>query len=131
MAPNVPIEKPGLTFYQAMLSFASIATNTESTHLLFSGLIKAFAPRPGSEKYWRLNVARDRPQDSWWKRTKDKLTGAKKSPLKDYDSPGELDNVKAIEKLTQWTEEWIEAQHSLIEGCSAAIQKRLNARNRN
>lgn len=129
MAPNVPIEQPGLTFVQAMLSFASVATNTESTHLLFSGLIKAFAPRPGAEKYWRLNVARDPPEKSLFWGIVDKVFGPKDSPLRNYDSPGELDSVKAIEKLKEWTEEWIEAQQFVIGKCTAAIQQRLDARN--
>ena len=130
MAPNVPIEQPGLTFYQAMLSFASVATNTERTHLLFSGLIKAFAPSPGTEKYWRLNVAREAPEKSGLLEKIKKFWGTKEkeSLLKNYDSPGELDSVKAIEKLKKWTEEWIEAQQFLIGKCSAAIQRRLDAR---
>ena len=129
MAPNVPIDQPGLTFVKAMLSFASVATNTESTHLLFSGLIKAFAHRPGAEKYWRLNVSKDPPEDSWFRGLLDKVFGPKDSPLKNYASPGELDSVKAIEKLKEWTEEWIDAQQYLIGKCTAAIQQRLDARN--
>lgn len=122
MALAWPIEQPGLTFVQAMLSFASVATNTESTHLLFSGLIKAFAPHPGAEKYWRLNFTRDPPEKSWFRGIVDKFFGPKESPLR-------LDSVKTIEKLKEWTEEWIEAQQFVIGKCTTAIQQRLDARN--
>ncbi|BCR87184.1 uncharacterized protein ACHE_31171S [Aspergillus chevalieri] len=128
MAPNVPVSQPGLTFYKAMLSFASIATNTESTHLLFSGLINAFAPNPGKEKYWRLNVAKEAPEKSKWKKIWDGIRGSEQPMLNDYADPGDLDNVKAIEKLKKWTNEWIAVQKDLISGCSAAISKSLEVR---
>ena len=38
-----------------------MATNAEITHVLFRGLINAFAPRPQNDKYWRLNVAKAVP----------------------------------------------------------------------
>lgn len=125
MAPNAPMPQPGLDFYNAILAFAAIATNTESTHLLFSGLINAFAPCPSKEKYWRLNVAKEVPEKSKYKQLSDGLSGHKKSTMSDYANPGELDEVTAIKKLRKWTEEWIEAQQALIAGCSAAISKNL------
>lgn len=128
MAPNVPVSQPGLNFYKAMMAFVSVATNTESTHLLFSGLIDAFAPCPGTPKYWRLNVAKEAPEKSKFKKIWNGLWGQKKPTLNDYAEPGALDDVQAIEKLKKWTEEWIEAQHGLIEECSAAIAKSLDSR---
>jgi hypothetical protein len=40
----------------SLRSFANVATNGEMMHVLFRGLINAFAPWPGKQKYWRLNV---------------------------------------------------------------------------
>lgn len=130
MAPNVPVPQPGLNFYQAMMSFAAIATNTESTHLLFSGLINAFAPYPGIEKYWRLNVSKEAPEKNVFWKVWDHIRGRKEPTLSDYANPGELDDVAAIKNLKEWTDEWILAQQSLIAGCSAAISKSLDPRNR-
>ncbi|CEJ54942.1 hypothetical protein PMG11_01228 [Penicillium brasilianum] len=105
MASNVAVAQPGFNFKGAMMSFSSIATNTESTHLLFRYLVDAFAPCPQIKKYWRLNVVKEK----------------KGSDPKDYESPGELDAVAEIKKLAAWTNEWIAAQQDIIKTCSEAI----------
>ncbi|KAJ6011672.1 hypothetical protein N7451_003084 [Penicillium sp. IBT 35674x] len=109
MASNVAVAQPGFNFKGAMMSFASIATNTESTHLLFRYLVDAFAPSPQVKKYWRLNVAKEKEG----------------SNPKDYEDPGQLDAVAEIEKLKGWTKEWIAAQLDVIKPCSEAIEKSL------
>lgn len=109
MASNVAVAQPGFNFKAAMMSFVSVATNTESTHLLFRYLVDAFALCPQIKKYWRLNVAKEKEG----------------SNPKDYESPGELDAVAGIKKLEAWTNEWIAAQQDIIKPCSEAIGRNL------
>ncbi|OJJ96526.1 hypothetical protein ASPACDRAFT_63445 [Aspergillus aculeatus ATCC 16872] len=51
MAANVAVAQPEVFFKEAMMSFASIATNTESTHLLSRSLVDVFAPKAQKRKY--------------------------------------------------------------------------------
>ncbi|KAE8149604.1 acyl transferase/acyl hydrolase/lysophospholipase [Aspergillus avenaceus] len=74
-------------------SFASIATNSELTHILFRGLIDAFAPLPETPKYWRLNVNKRIPA---WDETKRKWLIRKKTVhhRDNYEPMIELDDTK-------------------------------------
>jgi hypothetical protein len=62
MGANVAVAQPGLDFEKAMLSFSDIATNTESTNILFRALVDAFAPHAQTKKYYRLNVSKELPE---------------------------------------------------------------------
>lgn len=56
---NSDLVQPGkyrVPLLSTVESFASVGGNTETMHILFQGLIDAFAPWPGKPKYWRLNV---------------------------------------------------------------------------
>ncbi|KAE8389641.1 hypothetical protein BDV23DRAFT_184242 [Aspergillus alliaceus] len=99
--------QPGLTFNDAMRGFAALATNTESTQLPFGGLINAFAPRPGTEKYSRLKVAKEATEESEWMRIWNNIRGrSSELTLSDFADPWALDDVKAIKELEKWTEEY-------------------------
>ncbi|KAF5858095.1 hypothetical protein ETB97_004861 [Aspergillus alliaceus] len=110
MAPSVAVSQPGLTFNDAIRGFAALATNTESTQLPFGGLINAFAPRPGTEKYWRLKVAKEATEESEWMRIWNNIRGrSSELTLNDFADPWALDDVKAIKELEKWTEEYVRA----------------------
>ncbi|OJJ45838.1 hypothetical protein ASPZODRAFT_167556 [Penicilliopsis zonata CBS 506.65] len=127
MAANVAVAQPGFLFKDAMMSFSSLATNTESTHLLFRTLVDAFAPCPQAKKYFRLNVSKELPEPDDHQGIFAVFFGKKKEEvnLKDYEDPGSLDDVDVIPKLKEWTKEWIAGQHGLIKACGESIARNL------
>lgn len=104
-------------------SFAGVATNTESTHIMFRGLMNAFAPLPQTTKYWRLNVAKEIPmwdeaKRSWIFWTKIEHHHADYEPMVELDdSPG------ARGTLMRMTERYLEQQEvqGMISSCAQAL----------
>ncbi|KAK2051650.1 FabD/lysophospholipase-like protein [Colletotrichum caudatum] len=84
-------------------ALASIATNTEITNILFQAVIDAYAPQPGTRKYWRLNVA------------------TKEDGKDDFQDPGALDDTKALKEFLVLTKKYIEDHEVLIQGCADAL----------
>ncbi|OQD78862.1 hypothetical protein PENANT_c075G09643 [Penicillium antarcticum] len=127
MGANAAVAQPGLDFKKAMLSFANIATNTESTNLLFRALVDAFAPHAQTKKYYRLNVSKELAEPKDTERILGWLVGDKnlKGVLNNFEDPGSLDDVDAILKLKEWTTEWIKAQQEIIKSCSEALARNL------
>jgi hypothetical protein len=127
MGANVAVAQPGLDFKKAMLSFSDIATNTESTNILFRAIVDAFAPHAQTKKYYRLNVSKELPEPTDSKGILGWLAGkqALKGVLNNFEDPGSLDDVDAIPKLKEWTAEWIKAQQDIIKSCSEALARNL------
>jgi hypothetical protein len=127
MGANVAVAQPGLDFRKAMLSFSDIATNTESTNILFRALVDAFSPHVQTKKYYRLNVSKELPEPTDSKSLLGWLAGSKvlKGVLDNFEDPGSLDDVDAIPKLKEWTTEWIKAQQDMINSCSKALARNL------
>jgi hypothetical protein len=50
-------------FSDTVETFATVATDSQITHMLFRTLLDAFAPRPAGRKYWRLNIGT--PKGDW------------------------------------------------------------------
>lgn len=84
-------------------ALASVATNTEITNILFQAVIDAYAPLPGVRKYWRLNVA------------------TKQDGKDDFQSPGALDDTKALKDFLVLTDKYIKDQALFIQGCADAL----------
>ncbi|RAK85941.1 FabD/lysophospholipase-like protein [Aspergillus costaricaensis CBS 115574] len=103
---NEPLVDPGVMGSHAVeKSFASIATNSEISHILFRVLIDAFAPRPMIPKYCRLNVGVAVPawedEKGWglWKRTEHHLDN--------YKSVPDLDDTKGVKDFVEMTRAYI------------------------
>jgi hypothetical protein len=109
MPANKALTKPHLTGdHDVEQAFASIATNTEIVNILFRSLINAFAPAAQAKKYWRMNVGHKLPDKD------------------DYESVGDLDDVGALKKLIEMTDEYILAQDDAIDECAKALAVSLH-----
>lgn len=117
---NTPVPKVAEWPPKVIKDFASIATNSESTHALFNGLIDAFAPKPLEKKYWRLNVA-----ETDWIEEKGFWVFKWKVEHHEVDNvhdPGELDDLKAIKKFIVVTEKYIADNAALFDECAKALK---------
>ncbi|KAK6531861.1 hypothetical protein TWF694_003026 [Orbilia ellipsospora] len=121
-AKNQSLPEPGklLKAKHTLEALASIATNTEITHILFRTLINAFAPKTIAKKYWRLNFGKhigdwDEKGGIWegW---------ATERHYDDWKDPGGLDDVKALEALEPIVKKCIADMESDFKECGAALQ---------
>lgn len=78
-------------------NLSSVPSNTQMMHLLFSALLDAYAPSPGTHKYFRLNVGQDRAHDD------DETSG---DTFVDLGAMDDLSKRGVLEKLT---EEYVDA----------------------
>lgn len=106
-------------------SFASVATNAEIMHVLFSCLIDAFAPPSRTTKYWRLNV--HKVIEQWNEAIQSgfirKTTVQKRHP-QDYEAIPELDDVEgARTKFMDMLRSYLEEKdvQASIDACAAAL----------
>ncbi|KAI0842885.1 acyl transferase/acyl hydrolase/lysophospholipase [Hypoxylon sp. FL0890] len=125
---NKAVEQPGrVPTFGTIRSYACIATNAELTHILFRGLIDAFAPRPRTPKYWRLNVSKEIPA---WDETKKKWVfwSEKVHHHADYEDMIELDDTSgARSKLMDMTKEYLSRKdvEESIKACAEALRAHL------
>lgn len=102
-------------------SFASIATNAEVTHILFRGLVNAFAPRPRTPKYWRLNVSEEIPEyddEERW------ICKKKVHHPDDYVGVVGVDDAEgALNQLMKMTDKYLARDDvkKLIDDCAEAL----------
>ncbi|KAI1761318.1 acyl transferase/acyl hydrolase/lysophospholipase [Hypoxylon sp. FL1150] len=105
-------------------SFSNLATNTEVTHILFRGLVNAFAPHARTPKYWRLNVSEEIPEYDeekgfWiWKRTVHHPD--------DYVGVVDMDDAAgAHNQLVQMTDKYLARDDvkALIDACAEALRQ--------
>lgn len=129
---NQELVDPGLFgSHEVEKRFANIATNSEIVHILFRTLIDAYAPKPLSKKYWRLNVSEAIPEWdetkktwSWPKFWKTEITVQKH--LDNYKGVGELDDLEALKQFKEMTHNWIQSSgKALIEEASKALTQNL------
>lgn len=118
---NTPVpEGRAIPSNDTIKNFASIATNSEITHVLFHGLINAFAPRPLTKKYWRLNVAEtDWSEETgylWWKEV------VQHHEVDNFHDPGALDDLEAIKKFIVVTEKYIADNTRLFDECAEGLR---------
>ena len=92
----------------------SAATNSESTNILFSTLLDAYAPKSGQAKYFRLNFVEVDPETS----TKELDDFVK---LAEMDDPSE----KALNWQKEKTDEWLALNKALIAKAAAALKLSL------
>ena len=110
-----------------MKSFASIATNSEATHIIFSTLINAYSPEALGKKYYRLNVGEkveewdEKVNTGFWPFQKQ----VTKKHLQDYKDVGELDALDKLGELTEMTERYIKEQNDLIGEVRDALKRNL------
>ncbi|KKY28473.1 putative protein kinase subdomain-containing protein [Diplodia seriata] len=104
---------------KSIADFASIATNSEITHNLFSGLIDAFAPQSLARKYWRLNVGVQIPE---WEEEKGMLWWKHKELHPDnFQDVGNLDDLRKLRMLEELTEEYVKSNDAPIGECAKAL----------
>ncbi|KAL1629248.1 hypothetical protein SLS56_005471 [Neofusicoccum ribis] len=117
--PNSPVPKAtSAPTVGTVGDFASIATNSEITHVLFHGLIDAFAPKPVTRKYWRLNVG----SYGDWEEEKGVLFMKWKKLHKDDPKPiGDMDDIDALEALKDMTNAYIKENDILIGECAKEL----------
>jgi len=110
---EIKLRKPYNTDYIEEL--ASIATNTQLTHVLFHALIDSYAPAPGVRKYWRLNLGEDPAELK------------KEISTKDYPQLGDLDDVGGMQDMINRTIAYMNepANKVLIEDCGKTIKASL------
>jgi len=89
---NRHVGEAGL-FSQAELAegLASAATNSQLSHLLFSVILDAYAPKPGARKYWRFSTNHE---------LKDR---------DDYEDVGELDEADKMDHLVKMTKDYMDS----------------------
>ncbi|KAF9641555.1 putative protein kinase subdomain-containing protein [Lasiodiplodia theobromae] len=119
---NTPVPKGGVGWPPKVIKdFASIATNSESTHALFHGLIDAFAPKPLAKKYWRLNVAETDwvEEKGFWVFKWGKVEHHEVDNVRD---PGELDDFDALTRFIVVTEKYIADNAKLFDECAEALK---------
>lgn len=128
MAANAPVIQPGIIPTHAVEeSYISVATNSELINIMFRTLLDAFAPVVRERKYWRMNVYKDvltedKVVEGGWLNFKKDVVAV----TNNYESPGELDDVKAaLGKLTDWTNEYIVQEQTVIADCAAAIGRNI------
>ncbi|KAL1614869.1 hypothetical protein SLS54_009423 [Diplodia seriata] len=115
IASNTPVPDT----LKSIADFASIATNSEITHNLFSGLIDAFAPQSLARKYWRLNVGVQIPE---WEEEKGMLWWKHKQLHPDnFQDVGNLDDLSKLRMLEELTEEYVKSNDALIGECAKAL----------
>ncbi|KAK4140617.1 FabD/lysophospholipase-like protein [Dichotomopilus funicola] len=136
---NSTLVQPGkyrVPLPSTLQSFVSVATNTEIMHILFQGLIDAFAPWAGKRKYWRLNVYKviqewyEKVEPRWFERN---VLGRKDQVVhhsQDYEAiPKFNDPKEAKEKLMEMLEEYVqdvEVKES-IKKCAEALGTKKRA----
>lgn len=104
---NKALGKAGILFNNELAEgFASAATNSQLTHVLFKTLINAYAPRPTNKKYWRLNIGEETKENN-------------------YKDVGELDDVGKIDMIRAMTKEYIAVQDDLIDGVVSSLKASL------
>ncbi|KAF3388415.1 Phospholipase A I [Penicillium rolfsii] len=128
IAANAPVIQPGIIPSHAVEeSYISVATNSELMNIMFRTLLDAFAPVVREHKYWRMNVYKDvltenKVVEGGWLNWKNEVVSA----TNNYESPGDLDDVKAaLGKLTDWTKEYIVQEQTMIADCAAAIARNI------
>ncbi|KAL1613498.1 hypothetical protein SLS54_010563 [Diplodia seriata] len=92
-----------------MGAMASIATNTQITHILFGTLIKALAPVAAEQKYWRLNLGQNGQDDK---------------PHENYDKLTEMDDSSQMNYIEELAKQYTEAWKSDIVACADALSKK-------
>lgn len=121
---NHELSRPARTYpLSTAKSLGHIATNSELTHILFRGLINAFAPLPRTTKYWRLNVAQEIPAWDEIKRIWVFLTKEEHHHA-DYKPVIELDDVSgALGPLMEMTKQYLEQKEvqDAISACARAL----------
>ncbi|KAL0258036.1 hypothetical protein SLS55_007207 [Diplodia seriata] len=120
IASNTPVPDPGVVpTFKSIEDFASIATNSEITHNLFSGLIDAFAPKPLARKYWRLNIGVQIPE---WEEEKGMLWWKHKELHPDnFQDVGNLDDLSKQKMLEELTKEYVKSNDTPIGECAKAL----------
>ncbi|OTA97970.1 hypothetical protein M434DRAFT_64686 [Hypoxylon sp. CO27-5] len=125
---NVAVKQPGrIPTFGTIKSYASIATNSEIMHILFRGLIDAFAPRSRTPKYWRLNIYKEIPA---WDEEKKKwfFWREKVHHHDDYEDMIELDDTSGARgKLMEMTKEYLRRKEveEAIKACAQALRAHL------
>jgi hypothetical protein len=94
--------------------FASAASNSEATNVLFRVLLDTFAPRTGEQKYFRLNFEEIDQKTS----TKD---------LENFVNLADMDNgsAAAMKFMEKKTNEWIATNSALIDSAAKALRRSL------
>ncbi|KAI1412648.1 FabD/lysophospholipase-like protein [Hypoxylon sp. FL1857] len=125
---NIAVKQPGrIPRFGTIASYASIATNAEITHILFRGLIDAFAPRTRAPKYWRLNVSKEVP--AWdEERRKWFFWREKVHHHDDYEGMVDIDDTSGARgKLMDMTKEYLGRKdvQEAIKACAEALRAHL------
>lgn len=82
---------------------AAAATNSQLSHLLFSVILDAYAPKPGARKYWRFSTNQElQDQD-------------------DFQDVGELDEADKMDNLIKMTKDYMDSPLVKEDVCSCAI----------
>ncbi|KAK6524472.1 hypothetical protein TWF281_011380 [Arthrobotrys megalospora] len=120
MQPNDELKDPGdiTNAVNTIGAFASIATNTELTHVLFRTLIDAFAPQARGKKYFRLNVGK---YIGNWEQKVGLLWREKVHHYDDWEKIGKLDDVEALQPLMKLAEQYIKDNHKLFQECADSL----------